>query len=154
MAIQKKNMTKQNQLDLKNFWQLCLGNWPWFIASLLLAMALAFLYLKKKQPVYDRTTEVMIKEDSKSGRSLGSQLGSLGEMGVFSSASNVNNELLAIKSPYVMLEVVRRLHLDVNYSVGRFRKRTLYGSTLPAIVTFPNLTDYDYVSLKMEIKKG
>ena len=153
MAIQKKNQTKQNQFNLKEFWQLCLGNWPWFIASLLLAMALAFLYLKKKQPVYVRTTEVMIKEDSKSGRSLGSQLGSLGEMGVFSSSSNVNNELLAIKSPYVMLEVVRRLHLDVNYRVGRFRKRTLYGSTLPAIVTFPNLTDLDYVSLKMELKK-
>ena len=153
MAIQKKTKPKQNQFDLKDFWQLCLGNWPWFVASLLLAMTLAFLYLKKKQPVYVRTTEVMIKEDSKTGRSLGSQLGSLGEMGMFSSSSNVNNELLAIKSPYVMLEVVHRLHLDVNYSVGRFRKRTLYGSTLPAIVTFPNLTDYDYVSLKMEIKK-
>jgi capsular exopolysaccharide synthesis family protein len=153
MATQNKNNTpQQNQFSIKDFASLCLSKWPWFVASLLVAMTLAFLYLKKKQPIYTRTTEVMIKEDGKSGSSLGSQLGSLGEMGMFNSSSNVNNELLAIKSPYVMLEVVNRLHLDVNYTIGRFRKRTLYGHNLPAIVTLPKMGEYDYVKMKLGLK--
>ena len=46
----------------------------------------------------------------------------------------------------VMFEVVRRLNLDVNYSIdGSFHGIVLYGSNLPVLVSFLDLTDYDNV---------
>ena len=159
MAVQQnnkstaRNQSKGNNFSIKDFLLLCLSQWPWFVAILFLSLLFAFLYLKKQQPTYVRMMEVMIKEDSKSS-SFSSQMGSLADMGMFKSSSSVDNELLAVKSPYVMLEVVRRLHLDVNYTTGGYRKYTLYGKNQPLIVNFSNLTDDDYISMKVKLEKS
>ena len=90
--------------------------------------------------VYTRTAAVLIKENTK-GQSLSSDMG-FSDMGLFQSSTNVNNELLVMQSPAIMLEVVKRLHLDMNYLLpGRFHDQVAYGSTLPLTVTMPDLSD-------------
>ena len=49
--------------------------------------------------------------------------------------SNVNNEMAAIQAPSNVLETVKRLNLDMNYTMeGRWHKNILYGRSLPANV--------------------
>ena len=77
------------------------------------------------------------------------------EMGLFSANTNVNNELISIQSPDVILEVIRRLNLDVTYKTdGQFHKETLYGRTLPIKVEFKDLAYNDFSEFKLNISKG
>ncbi len=62
--------------------------------------------------------------------------------GLGGAKSNVNNELIAIQSPAVLLETGKRLKLDVDYAIdGAFHKEALYGGDLPVTVDFIGFTD-------------
>ena len=138
------NLSPSEQTDdpvqIKDILFLCLSQWKWFVLSLVITLSVAFLYLMRTPSVYTRTAAVLIKENTK-GQSLSSDMG-FSDMGLFQSSTNVNNELLVMQSPAIMLEVVTRLHLDMNYLLpGRFHDQVAYGSTLPVTVTMPDLSD-------------
>lgn len=138
------NLSPSEQTDdpvqIKDILFLCLSQWKWFVLSLVITLSVAFLYLMRTPSVYTRTAAVLIKENTK-GQSLSSDMG-FSDMGLFQSSTNVNNELLVMQSPAIMLEVVKRLHLDMNYLLpGRFHDQVAYGSTLPLTVTMPDLSD-------------
>ena len=138
------NLSPSEQTDdpvqIKDILFLCLSQWKWFVLSLVITLSVAFLYLMRTPSVYTRTAAVLIKENTK-GQSLSSDMG-FSDMGLFQSSTNVNNELLVMQSPAIMLEVVKRLHPDMNYLLpGRFHDQVAYGSTLPVTVTMPDLSD-------------
>jgi len=97
---------------------------------------------------------LLVKEDSKSkGSSI--DIGDFSDLVLFSSSTNVNNEIGTIKSPDIMRDVVKRLHLDVVYSqLGTFHRETVYGDQLPVVVAFKNLPDLTSASFKMYIDNG
>lgn len=138
----------ENTINVQELFLLCLGRWHWFVISVGLVLCAAVFYLLRTPPVYTRQASLLIKETSK-GQSLGNEVGAaFSDMGIFQSNTNVNNELIALQSPAVMLDVVKRLHLDVNYAVdGTFYRKTLYGTSLPLIIQFEGLADNEDVSL-------
>ncbi len=152
MTQQDHNISSSNELNVKDFLLLCLDYWRWFVLSLLVCLLIAFLYVKKKPNVYTRTAEVMINEEKGKSSSINSQLSGLSDMGMFGSVSNVDNELLALKSPSVILEVVNRMHLDVSYMIPGYRKTELYGTTLPVSVSFSGFEDTDFAKMRMTLK--
>jgi len=161
MAITKANTSnvRQQQADylrLQDLLALCIGKWKWFVLSLIVFTGLAVAYLLITPPVYTRSTSLLIKEDGKKGASsFTSEMNAFAEMGLFSANTNVNNELISIQSPDVILEVIRRLNLDVNYKTeGQFHKETLYGRTLPIKVEFKDLAYNDFSEFKLNISKG
>ena len=144
---------KQNDdfMRIQDLLVLCIGKWHWFLFSLLVTLGLATVYLLRTPPVYTRSASLLIKEDSK-GQSLASDVSStFADMGLFQANTNVNNELLSLQSPAVMLDVVKRLHLDVGYKTdGTFYKKVLYGQTLPVNVTFCDLQDNETAEMVIE----
>lgn len=140
-------------MTMKDFLLACLFRWKWFVLSVIIALILAGLYLAKKQPVYSRSAEVLIKNTKGGGSSLSSELSGLSEMGIFSAASNVSNELIVMRSPALLMEVVRRMNLNVNYTVSGYRDNTLYGDKNPIKITFANLNDEDFASFDVKVKK-
>lgn len=129
---------ENNAVDIKDIISLCLKNWIWFAASVLVCLGVVTFYILKTPSQYTRTAEILIKNDRK-GKSISSASGSeFSDLGLFSTVSNVNNEIHAISSFSNMTEVVRRLHLDTDYSIdGRFHEKVLYGTTLPVSVSIP-----------------
>lgn len=152
----QNNNVKQEPADdfirIQDLISLCLAKWKWFVVSLVVTMGIAILYLLMTPSVYLRSASILIKEDSK-GQSISSDVASLfSDLGMSQSASNVNNELIAIQSPAVILETIKRLSLDVNYQVkGLFHKETLYASDLPVRISFPDLADNESVSLVIRL---
>ena len=140
MAI-PNNPTRPKQGDdfirIQDLFYLCLAKWRWFVVSLVLTLGIAVYYLLTTPPVYTRAASLLIKEDSK-GQSLSGDVGStFADMGLFQANTNVNNELLSLQSPAVMLDVVKRLHLHTDYLTdGTFYKQVLYGQTLPFSISF------------------
>lgn len=150
MATQNNTTSRPKQADdfirIQDLFHLCLGKWYWFVISLAITIGAAAVYLLTTPPVYTRSASLLIKEDSK-GNSMGDAAGVLGDMNLFQTSTNVNNEIQSLQSPSVMLDVVKRLHLDINYHTdGGFYKKVLYGSECPYSVDFDDLRDNENIA--------
>ena len=133
----EENIQNDDFLNIQELLSLCLAKWKWFALSLILAVCCAVFYVLRTPPVYTRSASILIKEEGKGSGSLAGEFASFADMGVFSSGTNVYNELITIQSPALMWEVVKRLRLDVNYKEeGTFHDNTLYGESLPVRVNF------------------
>lgn len=134
-------------MGIKDFFYLCLGKWRWFVLSLALVLGLAVVYLLVTPPVYTRSTTLLLKLEQGPRSSLSEAAGVLGDLNLFQSYTNVNNEIISLQSPALMTQVVKRLSLNENYSTdGSFHKEVLYGLDRPYDVDFSSLGDNDAVS--------
>lgn len=130
---------------------LYLSKWKWFVLSLAVCIGVAVVYLLRTPSVYTRTATLLIEDNDKGGSISASEM-SFADLGLFQSNTNVNNEIIAMSSPALMQDVVRRLHLDMTYSAdGRFHDEVLYGSTLPVTVALNEFTDGESASLTMYV---
>ena len=149
MAVSNKN-TKGRPADdflrIQDLFYLCVAKWYWFVISLVITLSVAVIYILRTPPVYTRSASLLIKEEG-NNKSMNDAAGVLGDIDIFQSSTNINNEILALQSPAVMEDVVRRLHLDVNYTTdGRFYQPVLYGRTCPYTVEFTGLKDDEQVA--------
>ena len=119
----------------------CISKWHWFVISVILCLGVAVFYILKTPPVYTRSAEIMIKTNSR-GRSITGDSDAFSELGLFSTNTNVYNEIKALAAKSGMLEVVKRLKLDMNYSTdGRFHDNVLYGRSLPFTAEIVDIAD-------------
>lgn len=150
---QNKPAGNDDFLRIQDLFILCLAKWYWFVISLAILLGAATIYLLKTPPVYTRSASLLIKEDGKTG-SGNEAAGVLGDIDIFRTSTNINNEMLSMQSPAVMYEVVRRLHLDVNYTTdGRFYDPVIYGSDNPYEVSFFDLGDAESASFTLRPDK-
>ncbi|OWK98329.1 capsular biosynthesis protein [Kaistella haifensis DSM 19056] len=114
--------------------------WPWFIIGALIALVLAYFYLKTTTPVYRVQSTVLIKDSKASGSAVGEMgvlkdLSGLGGMGT----NSVDNEIEIFKSKKLMRNVVVSKGLQTNIvSDEGFSERELYGDTSPITIRIIN----------------
>ena len=159
MAINRTNNIQQQREDylrLQDLLAICIGKWKWFVLSLIIFVGLAVIYLLVTPSVYTRTTSLLIKEGDKKGvSSLSTVVNAFADMGIFNTNVNVSNELSSIQSPDVILEVIRRLNLDVDYKTdGKYHRETRYGRSLPLKVAFKDIAYNDFSKFTMTLEKG
>lgn len=93
--------------------------WPWFIASVIICLGCAFLYLRFQTPVYNTTAAVLIKETdprSKAMTQANGAVAALQDIGGFSMTSNFDNEVEILKSRTLIKKVVSELALYIQHS--------------------------------------
>ncbi len=135
-----------DSIRIQDLFYLCVNKWYWFVISLVVTIGVATVYLLTTPPVYTRSASLLIKEDSK-GNSFSDVANVMEDFDLFQTNTNVNNEIQSLQSPAVMLDVVRRLHLDINYYTDDgFYKKVLYGSSCPFTVYFNDLQDNENVA--------
>ena len=154
--MQKNNPTQNPQdfIRIQDLFYLCLGKWHWFIVSLAVCLGIAVWYLLTTPPVYTRTASILVKDDSK-GKSTSDAMESFADFGMFTSNTNVNNEMGTLQSPDLMREVVARLHLQTDYYLpGGFHKQTVYGDGLSVNVTLTGIPEDVSASFTLKLAKG
>ena len=92
-------------------------------ASIVVCMAVAFLYIKHAQPIYQRDSSVMLRSDN-TGKAQMSELATFADLGMFNTGIDVSNELHAFQSPVTMEEVVKRLGINTSYTSRNWIGRT------------------------------
>ena len=122
-------------IRIQDLWGMFIPKWYWFATSLFVALATASLYLLSTPNVYTRTAAILIKDDSKNN-SPASAMNEFADMGIFKSNTNINNELLTLKSPTLMTEVVKRLGLNEIYTIRRGLKRIELYKSSTILVTY------------------
>ncbi len=149
-----ENQTKPNEnqeLSILDIVTLCLSRWYWFLISITLCVVLAFFYIKITRPTYVRSAQVVLKSD-KRGNSISNDLSGIAELGMFTDNSSVYNEIVCMKSPVIMEEVVRRLGLDISfYGYDIWYSPVLYGKDVPVRINFLDLNDAQAASLELKL---
>ena len=110
---------------------------------MVLALGLACLYIMKTPPVYTRVATLLFKDEYSGESNLSAEIStSFATMGLANQRTNVFNEMVALQSPSLMVDVAKRLQLYMNYTVvGCFYNRPLYGKTLPVSVSLVDIPD-------------
>lgn len=149
-------------MNLKSVIAVVVSKWYWFLLSLVICLACAFIYLMKTPPVYTRTASIMIKQDANGGSSTSVDMS---DLGFTQNSTNLDNEIQTIKSPALMREVVGRLRLNDIYTTREgLRTVNLYHRSpalfisldtidIPA-VSFEYTVSSDHVIEMSEIKVG
>lgn len=144
---QSKVKQADNLITFKELFYLCLRKWYWFVISLAITLSFAVMYILTTPPTYTRNASLLIKDENSS---MADAAGVFGDIVSFRTSTNINNELQSIQSPSVMLEAVRRLKLNVNYSTdGGFYDRVLYGKNLPYKVELIDFPDTESATFTM-----
>ena len=143
-------------MTISEFFHLCLNKWKWFAVSVATLLLLAIAYLVVTPPKYTKKAQVLVRDEGGLGGIMG-QLGGLAELGGligFGGSQNVYNELYAMQSPWLLLNVVNQMHLDMSYTIKGIRNKDLYGEELPITVEFKDITSEDDVRMKMDLKRN
>ncbi|MDD5871326.1 MAG: polysaccharide biosynthesis tyrosine autokinase [Bacteroidales bacterium] len=154
----KQNTTKQSSqlgefMRIQDLFYLCLSKWYWFIISMIIALGLACLYIMKTPPVYTRVATLLFKDEYSGESNLSAEIStSFATMGLANQRTNVFNEMVALQSPSLMIDVAKRLQLNMSYTVeGRFYNRPLYGKSLPVSVSLVDIPDEVGAGLTVKI---
>ncbi|WP_372487801.1 GumC family protein [Chryseobacterium mucoviscidosis] len=132
MEQQNINSTEiDTEFNVRDIIQPYLKRWIWLAASVIISLALAYLYLKRQVPIFEVASTVLIK-DSKSNN-VGTQdfavlrdISGIGKIG----SNGVENEMEIFKSKKLVREVVKSLGLETNIYNGDL-KHEIYGESSP-----------------------
>lgn len=134
------NIEEISFFSFEEFFINLVSSWKWIFASIILCLLIAYVYVHRQSPIYHAEATVLIKSAEKSGAVSG--LSQFQDLGIFSGNSEVENELLVLKSKRLTAMVVDKLNLDVVISKESFwRQESLYGNSPVQI----HITDMDSV---------
>ena len=122
-------------IRIQDLWSMFVPKWYWFAISLFITLTIAVLYLLSTPPISTRTAAILVKDNSKSSSST-SAMNDFSDLGIFKSNTNINNELLTLKSPTLMTEVVNRLGLNETFTIRKGLKNVDLYKVSPVTITF------------------
>lgn len=131
-----KEDEKVQGLSLEDYARIFLSHWYWFVLSAVIAVCLGVFYVLRTTPVYNRTAQLLIHDDKDGKGGVAGAIQDFKTLGLVSSNTNLNNEILTISAPDMMHEVVRRLHLDLQLAMKEsLHDKPLYNDA-PVRVSF------------------
>lgn len=116
--------TKDHKTDLKETLNTYLAHWKWFAVSIVLCVALAFIYLRYATPNYAAEAKIQILDE----KNAPSSLDLFGELDFLNSGnSQVQDEIQIINSRSNFIEVVKELGLNTKiYEQGNITESEIY----------------------------
>lgn len=114
---ERNNLGQQEEeqgMSLEEYGLLFLSRWYYFVAAVIIAMTIAVFKILTTTPVYQRNASVLIKDNDQKSSGTMQEIANLG---IISSNTNINNEILTISAPVLMQEATKRLGLDLQISI-------------------------------------
>jgi len=104
---------KEEKLNFRKIISQYLYKWPWFIASILVFVTGAYIYLRYSVPQYQSKTT--LKFDKKQN-DLSSALSDLDNLGIgLGNSDELKSEAAVVNSRPILMQVVQNLNLNVEY---------------------------------------
>lgn len=113
---------KEESINFQQIIGICIvilqKHWMWFVASIVLFVALAYVYTRTQPKVYQRTAVLQIEDNNGTGGAgnrMRSSADMLLELNGVSVGNSLQDETFILQSYRLMERVVERLGLDVSY---------------------------------------
>jgi capsular exopolysaccharide synthesis family protein len=139
---QLNNNVEPENMDIKEILNSYLRYWYFFVITILIAVACAFIYLRYAPRVYNTTATIVIQKESSSGlpeglAGLASFSGFFGRM----NQSKLQNDLIIFNSRRLNVEIVKALDLNISYHLdGNIKDSELYKNS-PIAVKYLSFND-------------
>ena len=118
---------EESSFNFRELYTMLILNWQWFLFSLVVCVALAALYLRYANPVYEVSSKMLIKDDNGSRRRSSDMLANMQDFGFISNSAGIENEVEVLQSHILAREAVKSLKLYTTYkSDGLFKKQLIY----------------------------
>lgn len=132
MKQQVRKVTRNEQVNLVDLVYYLVGNWPWFLLCVIIALGVAYYRYARMPYIYRSNVTAIIKNAGDDIRT--ARLDTYDQM---INKVSVSNEELQLRSITIMSEVVKALDADVNYIDHiKFRNVELYTSLSPVRMAF------------------
>jgi capsular exopolysaccharide synthesis family protein len=124
-------------VDVKQLVSKYIRHWYIFLISVIACLILAFLYLYWAVPQYRVSSTLLLKNEESDP---GSRQSELGEINLFSTKQNLDNEIEVLKSNSLMQRVFSELSLNPTFHIkGQFKTEEIYGSEVPIRLSITKL---------------
>ncbi len=126
------NTSEGFKFDLKKMLSVYIKQWKWFALSCIICLSLAYINLRYTTPQYIAVAKIMLLDDRDDSAS------ALKDLSLFSEKEDamVEDEIQVIQSRSFLRNIVKRLHLNINYFVkGRVNESELYKNS-PIVINF------------------
>ena len=123
--MQTNQIASQGFISMKGLWTACLKKWKWFVFSVVVALAIAFVYAKRTEPTYMRSISILLLNGDEVESSFSEV--AIENLGLRQQNVSLRNEMELLHSPALMKQVVEKLGLEVEYRA-------------PAVISIPFLT--------------
>ncbi len=90
-------------------------NWTWFVVSILVCLAGAYIYLRYSTPVYQAYAKLLIKDEQSSRR--GNSIQNSNNLGMISNSNGIDNEMEILTSHSLTQSALRDMKLYVSYII-------------------------------------
>jgi capsular exopolysaccharide synthesis family protein len=138
---------EDSSINLRDLFCIVFSKWYWFSISTIVCIATAAVYLMWAPLVYERKATILIKDDKTNS----AETAMFQDLSIFEGKSNVHNEIIVFKSQSLMEEAVRRLKLDISYTMREgLRTQELYTNT-PVAFTFIGIEDTQWITFKVKL---
>ena len=122
--------------NMRTFVEKYTAYYKWFLTGLLLALLVAFIYLRYAVRYYKTSTIVLI--DNKEDGGLSSELSAFQDLGLMANqTSSLETEITVLRSRTLMQTVLKNLDLTISYQhKGRLNDAEYYSKLAPVKVIF------------------
>jgi tyrosine-protein kinase Etk/Wzc len=111
----EQRFEKNDLIDLSKIIKKISAKKYWFLLSVIICLCLAFVFAQYTAPTYRITAQLLVNDDEKGG-GLGKQAGALMDLGgIMGSSNSVDNEVMILKTRFLMEQVVRKMQLNIVY---------------------------------------
>ena len=118
---------KSSFFSLSNLFATVVLYWHWFLLSLVVFIAGAWLYLRYTEPVYQMSARILIKSDNSRKSSTSEMLSQMEDFGFLTNSEGIDNEIEVIRSRMLLRDAVKDLKLYTEYrTVGSVIKPIIY----------------------------
>lgn len=125
-------------LSLRSIWRFFIGNWFWFMISIIICLGAGYLYCKVAPKTY--SSSALIYVDENSSRSVKSDVTTMTNFRMMRQTSVVDNEAAILRSRSLMQKVVENMHANVlYYRPSKLRSVEVYAPTVPVEVVVDSL---------------
>ena len=124
-------------IDVKQLVSKYIRHWYIFLISVSACLILAFLYLYWAVPQYRVFSTLLLKNEESDP---GSRQSELGEINLFTTKQNLDNEMEVLRSNSLMQRVFSELSLNPTFHIkGQFKTEEIYGSEVPIRLSITKL---------------
>ena len=133
--LDKSNIENEDSFNIKNEISYYLFFWPWFLLTIVMALAGSFTYLRYTPNIYSSSAQIQITKSDATSSFLTTEVTSL-----FGTRVNVENDISVITSQHILSKVVKRLGLQTSITeVGNLKSSLLFDNELPFKIKLKNL---------------
>ncbi|MEN9919110.1 MAG: hypothetical protein RL662_1546 [Bacteroidota bacterium] len=136
--IEKEWQENDNTASITDALFTYLRHWKWFVLSLLISITCGLCFVMVSQKQYKSSLSVLLNEDKGSSGSKTGEL-NLDAMGLFSTTSNIDNEIAILTSPDLMEYVVDSLNLQASYFIKKKLRKTEIYDEAPFHISYKSI---------------